>query len=128
MTTKAEAAADGKPARTARKGTGRTGRPRKARAGVPSVFGHGLGENIRRARVAQGLTIVQACALAGGLPAGTWSNYEGGWTIPPLKRYLLVCVALGVHADDLVPGPVGRYLAGHDVHRSHLYQALGGND
>lgn len=65
-------------------------------------FNEQLGENIRNARVKEGLTQTQLAQLI-GMGTSTISNYENGRRYISLETTVMIAIALGVSLQDLVP-------------------------
>lgn len=66
-----------------------------------------IGENIRRAREASGMTQADVHE-ATGIPLQTYKAYEAGLRPPPADRIAAIAKALKVSADELVFDPEER--------------------
>lgn len=85
-------------------GPAKKGRP--SRPVNTETFAGRLGAAIRARREELGMTLDDAEAAACGLvSASLWGSYEGG-VEPGVRRYVAVCLALGVGPTDLLPKDV----------------------
>lgn len=62
-----------------------------------------LGDNLRKARAARGLTLVQV-EKATGIKQPQLSRYETGKTVPPLPALVTLAKFYGVAVADLMKG------------------------
>jgi len=72
------------------------------RSGDELLFNRSLGANLRRQRLAAGLT-QDLLAGQAGMSRASIANIERGDQMPGLYRLLLLCAALRCELDDVLP-------------------------
>lgn len=96
---------------TPTKAAERRGRPRNQYP-TPQTLRELVGSEIRAARLAAGLNLSQLANRTNGrLTPGMISLYESGRMEPRLSKFLIICWALGLSPEVLIPPGAGDVVA-----------------
>lgn len=68
---------------------------------MPVWYTRGMGEKLKKARLAKGLTQLQAAELV-GVEVNTWARWEQGVRFPSRDLWAPIAEALGVAIRDLM--------------------------